>query len=124
MPKKLLSYFMCGSNTLVFRVYMALLVRLEKEIAKKRPEMKKKVFFHQDNAPCHKSISTMTKLFELHFKLLPHPLYSPDLYFFKSYCQLDFSQILCKIGLSSYFLSPFHLIFIYSSNKFFFLKIK
>ena len=35
--------------------YMALLVHLKGEIAKKRPQMKKnKVIFHQDNAPCHK----------------------------------------------------------------------
>ena len=33
-----------------------------------------KVLFHQDNAPCHKSIAMMAKLDELHFKLLPHPL--------------------------------------------------
>ena len=32
-----------------------------------------------DNAPCHKSIATMAKLHELHFKLLPHTPYSPDL---------------------------------------------
>ena len=32
-----------------------------------------KVLFHQDNAPCHKSITTMAKLDELHFELLPHP---------------------------------------------------
>jgi transposase len=60
--------------------YMALLVRLKEEITKKRPHMKKKkVLFHQDNAPCHKSIVTMAKLHELGFKLLPHPPYSPDL---------------------------------------------
>ena len=35
---------------------------------------KKKVFFHQDNAPYHKLIATMAKLHEL----LPHPPYSPD----------------------------------------------
>ena len=40
---------------------------------------KKKVFFYQNNAPCHKSIATMAKLHELHFELLPHPPYSPDL---------------------------------------------
>ena len=39
---------------------------------------KKKVLFHQDNAPCHKSMKTMVKLNELSFELLPHPLYSPD----------------------------------------------
>ena len=38
-----------------------------------------KLLFHQNNAPCHKSITTMAKLHELHFELLPHPHYSPDL---------------------------------------------
>jgi len=37
--------------------YCALLDRLKDEIALKRPHMKKKkILFHQDNAPCHKSI--------------------------------------------------------------------
>ena len=40
---------------------------------------KKKVLFHQENAPWHKSIKTMIKLNELSFELLPHPPYSPDL---------------------------------------------
>ena len=39
----------------------------------------KKVLFHQDNEPCHKSMKTMVKLNELKFELLPHPPYSPDL---------------------------------------------
>ena len=34
---------------------------------------KKKVLFHQDNTPCHKSLVTMAKLHELGFELLPHP---------------------------------------------------
>ena len=60
--------------------YIALLVRLKDKIAPKRPQMKKKkVLFHYNNAPCHKSIATMAKLHELHFKLLPHPPCSPDL---------------------------------------------
>lgn len=60
--------------------YIALLDRLKNEIAKKRPHLKKKkVLFHQDNAPCHKSMKTMAKLHELGFELLPHPPYSPDL---------------------------------------------
>ncbi|KAM8702311.1 hypothetical protein ACLKA7_004975 [Drosophila subpalustris] len=60
--------------------YMALLERLKDEIAKKRPHMaKKKVLFHQDNAPCHKSMKTIAKLNELGFELLPHPPYSQDL---------------------------------------------
>lgn len=60
--------------------YTALLEQLKDEIAKKRPHLKKKkVLFHQDNAPCHRSITTMAKLHELGYELLPHPPYSPDL---------------------------------------------
>ena len=59
---------------------MALLVCLKEELAKKRPQMKKKkVLFHQNNTPCHKSIATMAKLNELHFELLPDPSYSLNL---------------------------------------------
>ena len=54
-------------------------MHLKEEIAKKWPKMKKKVLFHQDNAPCYKRIATMAKLHELHCKLIPHPGYSPDL---------------------------------------------
>ena len=76
------AYFEKG-GTINFKYYIALLVRLKKEIAKKkkRPRMKKKkkVLFYQDNASCHKSIATMAKLHELHFKLLPHPPCSLDL---------------------------------------------
>ena len=62
------------------KYYIALLVRLKEEIAKKRTQIqKKKVLFHQDNAPCHKLITTMVKLNELHFELLLHPPNSPDL---------------------------------------------
>ena len=67
-------------RTINSEYYIALLVRLKEEIAKKRPQMKKKkVLFHQDNAQCHKSIAMMAKLNELHFELLPHHPYSPDL---------------------------------------------
>ena len=52
----------------------------EGDIAKKWPQRKKKkVFFYQDNTPCHKSIVTMAKLHELHSQLLPNSPYSPDL---------------------------------------------
>ncbi|GFV03705.1 putative DD34D transposase [Trichonephila clavipes] len=60
--------------------YVALLERLKDEIKEKRPRLKKKkVLFHQDKAPCHKSMKSMVKLHELGFELLPHPPYSPDL---------------------------------------------
>ena len=55
-------------------------MRLKEEITKKWSQMKeKKVLFHQDNAPCYKSIATMAKLHELHFELLPHIPYFSDL---------------------------------------------
>ena len=38
-----------------------------------------KALFLQDNTPYHKLIATMAKLHVLHFELLPHPPYSPDL---------------------------------------------
>lgn len=38
-----------------------------------------RLLFHLENTACHKSIATMAKLHELHFELLPHPPYSPDL---------------------------------------------
>ena len=52
---------------------------LKEEITIKQPQMKKKVLFHQDNTPCHKSIAIMAKLHDLHFKLHTHSPYSPDL---------------------------------------------
>jgi histone-lysine N-methyltransferase SETMAR len=46
-----------------------------------RPSLKnkKKIIFHQDNAPAHKSVLEMGKLRDLHYELLEHPPYSPDL---------------------------------------------
>jgi histone-lysine N-methyltransferase SETMAR len=38
-----------------------------------------KIIFHQDNAPAHKSVLAMGKLRDLHYELLEHPPYSPDL---------------------------------------------
>jgi [histone H3]-lysine36 N-dimethyltransferase SETMAR len=50
------------------------------EIKKKLPHLKKKkVLFHQDNAPVHKSIKNQSILHELDYQLLPHPPYSPNL---------------------------------------------
>jgi hypothetical protein len=53
---------------------------LNDEIKKNRPHLKKKkVLFHQDNAPCHKSIKKKAKLQELSYELLAHPPFSRDL---------------------------------------------
>jgi len=49
-------------------------------MCEKRPCLqKKKIVFHQDNAPAHKSVLAMGKLRDLHYELLEHPSYSPDL---------------------------------------------
>ena len=68
-------------RTINNKYYIPLLMHLKEEITtKKWPHLKKKkVLFHQDNALCHKSIASTAKLHELHFELLPHPPYSPDL---------------------------------------------
>ena len=55
---------------------------------------KKNVLFHQDNAPCHKSLATMAKLNELSFELLPHPPYSPDLALRDYYLFADLKKML------------------------------
>ncbi|GFV30199.1 mariner Mos1 transposase [Trichonephila clavipes] len=60
--------------------YASLLDKLKAELADKRPHLqKKKILFHQDNAPSHTSVVAMAKIHELRFKLLDHPPYSPDL---------------------------------------------
>ena len=67
-------------RTINSKYYIVLLVHLKEGIAKKWPQIKKKsVLFHQDNALCHKSITTMAQLHEFHFELLPHPPFSRDL---------------------------------------------
>jgi hypothetical protein len=57
-------------QTINSEYYIALLERFTDEIKKKRPHLnKKKVLFHQDNAPVHKSIKTTAKLHELGYEL-------------------------------------------------------
>ena len=55
--------------------FMALLDRLSAEIKKKRSHMQKKVVFHQDNAPCDKSLKTIVKLNELRGEIPLEPMY-------------------------------------------------
>ncbi|GFY35013.1 mariner Mos1 transposase [Trichonephila clavipes] len=75
--------------------YVALLERLKDEIAEKRPHLKKKkVLFHQDNTPCHKSMKSMAKLHELGFELLPDPSYSPDQAFSSFFLFSDLKRML------------------------------
>lgn len=67
-------------RTINSEYYCALLDKLRAAIDEKRPSTKrKKILFLQDNAPCHASHLTTSKILSLHFELLPHPPYSPDL---------------------------------------------
>jgi histone-lysine N-methyltransferase SETMAR len=67
-------------KTITEEYYSSFLTTLEEKIRKKRPGLqKKKIIFHQDNALAHKSVLAMEKLRDLHYELLEHPPYSPDL---------------------------------------------
>jgi len=67
-------------KTMTREYYSNLLTRLDEKICEKRPGLqKKKIIFHQDNASTHKSVLAMGKLRDLHYELLEHPPYSPDL---------------------------------------------
>jgi len=63
----LIDYLQKG-RTINGEYYANLLQRLGDEIKEKRPHLaKKKVLFHQDNAPVHTSIIAMAKINELKF---------------------------------------------------------
>jgi len=67
-------------KTITGEYYSNLLTRLDKKICEERPSLqKKKIIFHQDNAPAHKSVLAMGNLRDLHHDLLEHLPYSPDL---------------------------------------------
>jgi histone-lysine N-methyltransferase SETMAR len=68
-------------KTITGEYYSSILTRLdEKKNREKKPGLqKKKIIFHQDNAPAHTSVLALGKLRDLHFELLEHPPYSPDL---------------------------------------------
>ena len=63
-------------RTITRQYYADLFGRFEAELMKKT---KKKVLFHHDNAAAQSSAIATTKLAQLRYELLPHPLYSPDL---------------------------------------------
>jgi histone-lysine N-methyltransferase SETMAR len=62
------------------KYYSNLLTRLDEKIREKRLGLqKKKIIFHQDSAPALKSVLAVGKLRDMHYELLEHPPYSPDL---------------------------------------------
>jgi [histone H3]-lysine36 N-dimethyltransferase SETMAR len=60
----------------------------------KRPKLKKKVLFHQENALCHISIKTTAILHTLGYELLPHSPYSPDLALSDLFLLTDLKRLL------------------------------
>lgn len=67
-------------RTITGEYYASLLDKLNDAIQAKRPHLaKKKVLFHQDNAPAHTSRVVAAKLHDLRFEVVPHAPYSPDL---------------------------------------------
>lgn len=75
----LIDYLQKG-KTITGEYYANLLDKLKTAVVEKRPGMtKKKVLFHQDNAPVHSSHVVTEKLTDLKFQIVSHPPYSPDL---------------------------------------------
>jgi histone-lysine N-methyltransferase SETMAR len=68
-------------KTITKEYYSNILTRLYEKIREKRPglQKEKKIIFHQDNAPAHKSVLAMGQLRDLHYELMEHPPYSPGL---------------------------------------------
>ena len=67
-------------KTITGEYYSNLLTRLDEKMCEKGSGLqKKKIIFYQDHAPAHKSVLAMGRLTDLHYELLEHPPYSPDL---------------------------------------------
>ncbi|XP_023228429.1 dipeptidyl peptidase 9-like [Centruroides sculpturatus] len=76
----LLIDYLSKGQTINGEYYVHLLDQLDEKIREKRHGLqKKKILFHQDNAPAHKGALAMVKLRDLKYKLLEHSPYSPDL---------------------------------------------
>ena len=67
-------------KTIIGEFYVTLFEKLNDQIMKKQPHLKKKKFlFHQNNAPAHSSIKAMVILDFFGYELLPHSPHFPDL---------------------------------------------
>jgi histone-lysine N-methyltransferase SETMAR len=67
-------------RTITEQYYDQLWGKFDNALKEKWPHLaKKKVLFHQTNAPAHRSLVAAAKFVELGCKLLSHPPYSPDL---------------------------------------------
>jgi hypothetical protein len=68
MLKAFFINYLENGKTITGEYYPNLLTRLDEKIREKRPGLQmKKIIFHQDNAPAHKSVLAMGKLRDLHY---------------------------------------------------------
>jgi histone-lysine N-methyltransferase SETMAR len=68
------------SVTITAKYFIALLDKLKQQlVSKRRGKLSKGILFLPDNAALHKATITYQKLADLHFEVLKHPAYSPDL---------------------------------------------
>jgi len=71
--------YLAKGKTITGEYYSNLLIRLDEKIHEKRPGLQKKKSSFIRAAPAHKSVLAMGKVRDLHYELLEHPPYSPDL---------------------------------------------
>jgi histone-lysine N-methyltransferase SETMAR len=66
--------------TITAKYYVALLDEMKQQlVSKPQSKLSKRILFLQDNAAPHNAAITHQKLADLHFEVLKHPAYSPDL---------------------------------------------
>jgi hypothetical protein len=51
----------------------------QQQVSKLQGKLSERILFPEDNAPYHKAAFTQQKLTDLHFEVLKHLAYSPDL---------------------------------------------
>ncbi|UYV84051.1 hypothetical protein LAZ67_X000979 [Cordylochernes scorpioides] len=76
----LLLDFLNKGQTITGDYYANLAKQLREAIEeKRRGKLSRKIFYHQDNAPSHRSLQAMATIYDSGFELLPHAPYSPDI---------------------------------------------
>ncbi|UYV81812.1 K02A2.6-like [Cordylochernes scorpioides] len=76
----LLLDFLNKGQTITGNYYANLVKQLQEAIKeKRRGKLSRKIVYHQDNAPSHRSLQTMAAIYDSGFELLPYAPYSPDL---------------------------------------------
>ncbi|UYV78083.1 hypothetical protein LAZ67_16000046 [Cordylochernes scorpioides] len=76
----LLIDFLNKGQTITGNYYANLVKQLREAIKeKRRGKLSRKIVYHQDNAPSHRSLQAMATIYDSGFELLPHAPHSPDL---------------------------------------------